>query len=101
MWSLGALLLSGYAKYQNKWMYWLPENDVPKILADNMRLNRFEQIIRNLYVNDNSKIHREDQLYKLRPIIEALNNNFRRYGRLDEKLSINESMIPYYGKKLR
>lgn len=94
----GALLLSGYAKYPNKRMYWSPDNDVPKILADSMRLNRFEQIIRNLHVNDNSKIDKDDRLYKLRPIIESLNNNFRKYGGLDEKLSIDKSMIPYYGK---
>lgn len=67
----GALLLSGYAKYPNKRMYWSPDNDVPKILADSMRLNRFEQIIRNLHVNDNSKIDKDDRLYNLRPIIES------------------------------
>lgn len=94
----GALLLSGYAKYPNKRMYWSSESDVPKILADSMRLNRFEQIVRNLHLNDNSNIDKEDRLYKLRPIIETLNVNFRKYSGLDEKLSIDESMIPYYGK---
>lgn len=36
-------------------------------------LNRFEQILRHLYLNDHNPIHKEDRLYKLRPFIAKLN----------------------------
>lgn len=94
----GGLLLSGYGKYPNKRMYWSNENDVPKILSESMRLNRFELILRHFHINDNSKIDHENKLYKLQPLIDKLDQNFKYYGGLDEYLSIDESMIPYYGK---
>lgn len=94
----GGLLLSGYGKYPNKRLYWSNENDVPKILSESIRLNRFESILRHLHLNDNNQIDNENKLYKLQPLIDTLNQNFRKYGGVDEYLSIDESMIPYYGK---
>ncbi|XP_050299101.1 piggyBac transposable element-derived protein 2-like [Anthonomus grandis grandis] len=55
--------------------------------------------LRNLHMNDNSKIDKDDRLYKLRSVIGRLNKNYRKYGGLAEKLSIDENMIPYYGKR--
>lgn len=95
---LGAILLSGYAKYPNKRMFWNSGEDTPKILLNSMRLNRFEQLIRHMHFNDNLRNDSTDKLYKLRPLIDDLNKNFREHGGLDEYLSIDESMIPYYGK---
>lgn len=94
---IGALLLSGYAKYPNKRLYWSSNEDVPNILQNSIRLNRFEQILRNVHLNDNDRID-NDRLYKLRPLITELNNKFKIHGGLEEKLSIDESMIPYYGR---
>jgi hypothetical protein len=94
---LGAFLLSGYGKYPNNRLYLSRENDVPIILCESMRLNRFEQILRHFHMNDNSAIDKNDRLYKLRPIITELNQNFRYHGGL-EHLSIDDSMIPYCGK---
>lgn len=93
----GALLLSGYAKYPNKRLYWSSNEDVPKILQNSIRCNRFEQILRNIHLNDNNNID-DDRLYKLRPLITELNNKFKMHGGLEENLSIDESMIPYYGR---
>ncbi|GLV46810.1 hypothetical protein CBL_20956 [Carabus blaptoides fortunei] len=95
---LGGLMLSGYAKYPNKRLYWSKQCDVPTILSENIRLKRFESILRNLHLNDNANYNKNDKLYKLRPLISALNENYKKFGGMDEKLSIDESMIPYYGK---
>lgn len=95
---LGGLLLSGYAKYPNKRLYWSSLSDVPKMLGNSIRLNRFEQILRNFHLNDNLQIDKEDRLYKLRPLITHLNKTYREHGGLEENISIDESMIPYYGK---
>ena len=92
---LGAMLLSGYSKCPNKPMYWSSYNDVPKMLYNSIRLNRFETILRHLHFNDNILNDKTDKLYKLRPIILLLNERFREHGGLEEHISI--SMIPYYG----
>lgn len=70
-----------------------------------MRLNRFETIlhpyqnhISKPYFNDNLQIDRSDKLYKLSPVIDTLNDRFRKHGGLEENISIDESMMPYYGK---
>lgn len=95
---IGGLLLSGYAKYPQKRMFWSSSPDVPVILQNSIRLNRFESILRNFHLNDNAKIEEDDRLYKLRPLIDHLNKTFQHHGGLEENLSIDESMIPYYGK---
>lgn len=95
---LGAMLLSGYSKCPNKRMYWSSYDDVPKMIYNSIRLNRFETILRHLHFNDNVFIDTTDKLYKLRPIIMHLNESFREHGGLEEHISIDESMIPYYGK---
>lgn len=95
---LGILLLSGYGKYPNRRIYWSSEEDVPKIVQNSMRLKRFEMILRFIHFNDNSKLPSDDRLYKLRPFLEILGKNFRAHGGLDEHLSVDESMVPYYGK---
>ena len=95
---IGGILMSGYAKYPNKRMYWSNESDTPTLLSQSMRLKRFEKILNNLHLNDNSKINADDRLYKLRPIIDHLNEVYPKHGGLIENLAVDESMIPYYGK---
>lgn len=95
---LGAFMLSGYAKYPDKRLYWSKDSDTPTILCDAIRCRRFEDIIHNMHFNDNTQIDREDRLYKLRPLLEHLQSKFLVLNPLDEHLSIDESMIPYYGR---
>lgn len=78
-------------------MIW-SKSDVPKMLQDSNRLHRFEQILKIFYLNDNANIDKDDRFFKLRPLITHLNNTFRFHGGLQENLSIDERMIPYYGK---
>ena len=56
----GGFLLSGYAKYPNKRLYWSKENDTPSILAEAMPCNRFEIILLHIHFNDNAAIDKED-----------------------------------------
>ncbi|XP_060801591.1 piggyBac transposable element-derived protein 3-like [Amyelois transitella] len=95
----GAMLLSGYAKLPCKRLYFSKENDVPKILSDSIRCNRFEAILQHLHFNDNTFLSdSSDRLYKLRPLLDSLSESFRKHYGLDEHYSVDESMIPYYGK---
>lgn len=90
-------MLSVYAKYPNKRLYWSKEN-APALLSESIRCNRFEQILRFLHLNDNNIHDISDRLYKLRPYIDSLSNSFLYHGGLNENLSVDESMIPYYGR---
>lgn len=93
----GSFLLSGYAKYPNKRMYWSRQSDSPKILSDAIRCNRFEDILHYLHFSDNSKLDGSDRLYKLRPLLDHLSDRYNELNVLEEHLSVDESMIPYYG----
>lgn len=98
---LGAMLLSGYTKCPNKRMYWSSFDDVPKMLYNSIRLNRFETVIRHLHFNGNFVNDRTDKLYKLRPIITHLNEEFREHGDWKSIFQLTKSMIPYYGSTTR
>ncbi|KAI4455521.1 transposase is4 [Holotrichia oblita] len=95
---LGILLFSVYGKYPNRRIYWSNEDDVPKIVQDSMRLNRFEKILKHIHFSGNAALVQEDRLYKIRPLIDKLAKNLRQHGGLQEHLSIDESMVSYYGK---
>lgn len=94
----GGLLLSGYSKLPHRRLYWDSDDDVPKLLPQSMRRNRFEDILKNLHLADNTALDPEDRLAKLRPFMTMLQERFRDNNYLDENLSIDESMIPYYGR---
>lgn len=49
-------------------------------------------------MNDNLYIDETDGLYKIRPIMKHLNVSYLRHGGIEENLSIDESLIPQYGK---
>ncbi|CAG5010352.1 unnamed protein product [Parnassius apollo] len=73
---LGAMLLSGYVKLPNKRLYFSKDNDVPKMLQEGIRCNRFESILQNLHLNDNSELGvSSDRLYKLRPLLDSLDSD--------------------------
>lgn len=52
---IGGILMSGYAKYPNKRLYWSEKSDSPRLLANSMRLNRFGKILNNFHLNDTRK----------------------------------------------
>ena len=54
--------------------------------------------MRSIHLNDNFKIDPSDRLYKLRPFIQLLQEKFLEHSPGEEYLSVDESMIPYYGK---
>jgi hypothetical protein len=65
-----------------------------------MTRNRYDQILGNLHVNDNSAIpdDNKDKLYKLRPLIAHLNENFQKLKLLDQYQSVDESMVLFEGR---
>ena len=76
-----------------------PDFNVPFVSAV-MRRNRFGQILSNLHVNDNAATAdgNKDKLYKLRPLIDMMNNNYVKLYNVSQKLSVDESMILFEGR---
>ena len=99
MWDIfGGLLLSVYAKYSNKKLYWSTNTAAPTILSDAIRCRRCELTLRHIHLNDNSQLEASDRLYKLRPLLDHLQNQFVEMYQLEEHLSVDKSMIPYFGR---
>ena len=61
-----------------------------------MSRNKFREILSNLHLADNTQIT-DDRHYKVRVLFEKLNFNFKQYGSFANH-SVDESIIPYYGK---
>ena len=81
-------------------MYWKTTTRVP-FVADTMCRNHWEQIKLGLHFNDrpNSKLDPNDKIYKIRPLLQPLVDNMRAVGLpMNEKLSIDEQMIPFKGR---
>ena len=64
-----------------------------------MRRNRFNEIMRHFHAADNINLDKEDKFAKVHPFLGILNESFLKYGEVfgPTSVSIDESMIPYYG----
>ena len=62
-----------------------------------MSRTRFQHIKSYLHATDNQNIA-ETNMAKVEPLYQLLNEKFQRYGIFHENLSINESMVPYFGR---
>ena len=95
---VGILVLSGYAPVPYRRLFWSSAPDVHNdLIAQSMRRNKFEAILQNLHFADNTKID-SDRYYKIRPLFIELNKSFKLLAPTSS-LSIDESMIKYYGKQ--
>ena len=99
----GILLFTGYHCLPQEKLYWNEDEDLDvSCVTRCMSSNRYLEIKRYLHINDNSQLQdipaeERDKLFKLRPLIDQLNENFLRYGVFSEDLSIDEQMVRYYG----
>ncbi|KAK4292663.1 hypothetical protein Pmani_034580 [Petrolisthes manimaculis] len=91
------LVISGYNKLPSRRLYWSESPDVfNQLISESIRRDAFEQIMCCLHFADNMKMT-DDKFYKVRPLIQHLNQvNKPKYSQ--EFYSIDEVMIPYYGR---
>ncbi|XP_049787121.1 piggyBac transposable element-derived protein 3-like [Schistocerca cancellata] len=98
---LGINLFMGYHKLPSWKRYWSACDDLGiSIVRRCMSRDRFDFILSNLHLNDNTKIpeRNTDKLYKIRPPLTALNKQFMSIYRGTRELSIDESMIVFKGR---
>jgi hypothetical protein len=95
---IAILLFSGYHSMPREKMYWKTDEDtrIP-IVANNMSRNRFEEVKRYIHFADNTKLDLNDKMAKVRPLQTLLCVKFCQFGYMHEKLSIDESMVRYFG----
>lgn len=80
-------------------MYWEISEDVHNTAVSNaMSRNHFEDIMRYLHFCKNAELTNDDRFGKIRPVMCMLNERWLQYFPSDAYLSIDESMVPYYGK---
>ncbi|XP_045101311.1 piggyBac transposable element-derived protein 3-like [Portunus trituberculatus] len=98
---IGILLVSGYCCIPRHRLYWQRQPDVyNELIADSMRRDRFDEIMKYFHAADNTKLPKKDKYGKVSPLMEILNGNFLKYGEVfgPINISIDESMIPYFGR---
>jgi len=95
------LLLSGYATVPRRKMLWERSPDCfNKLVADNVRRTQVDAVLSCLHFRDNAEAD-QDSYYKVRPIFDNLNeasSKFSRFCTADGKYSVDEMMLPYYGR---
>lgn len=95
---IGILFLSGYAPLPRRKMYWEDSDDVRSVLVSkSMRRDRFFKIFKYLHFCSDD-LDSTDKFTKIRPLIIALNERFIKYTPVQKNMSIDESMIPYFGR---
>lgn len=72
-------------------------------ISASMSRDRFDWLLRNIHLNDNAVQPKKgeegfDKLYKLRPLIDTLSNNFLNCYMPGEHQSIDESMVKFKGR---
>lgn len=96
---IGILILSGYHKLPREALYWSLDEDVGVELVSNaMSRNKFREIKRNLHlVNNDEAPSSRDKMFKVRYLSNALMKKFLQWGVFHENISIDESMVKYFG----
>lgn len=78
-------------------MYWENSPDTKnELISSAITRDRFDFIFRHLHVNDNLDL--QDKYTKVRPLVTLLNKKFLEFSPLEEHYSVDEAMIPYYGR---
>ncbi|XP_048488144.1 piggyBac transposable element-derived protein 3-like [Plutella xylostella] len=96
---IAILLLSGYNSVSRYRMYWEHRVDCSfPTVAALMSRNRFEDLLQFFHAADNNNLDPNDKFAKVRPLWKLLNARWVKYYPGDKNLSIDESMIPNYGK---
>ena len=68
------LLVSGYVDLARRPMYWEHNEDTHNAtLSSLLSRNRFDEVMQNLHLADNSNLDKQDKFAKVRPLIDKLN----------------------------
>ncbi|KRZ47834.1 PiggyBac transposable element-derived protein 3 [Trichinella nativa] len=63
-----------------------------------MARNRFMEIKKYLHLTDYQKLVKGDKMSKVTPLYKLLNSSLVTHSMFHEKLSVDESIVPYFGR---
>jgi hypothetical protein len=96
---LGILLFSGYHTVPSERHYWSNHADLKvPFVSESMSRNRYFELKSFLHLADNNSLEKGDKVAKVSPLYKLLNNNLQKHGIFHSELSIDESIVPYFGK---
>jgi hypothetical protein len=95
---LGILLLSGYHTVPSERDYWAndPDLHVP-IVAAAMSRDHYLKIKQYLHLANNQKLEQGNKVAKVSRLYALLNESLVQVGIFHTNLSVDESMVPYFG----
>lgn len=92
------MLMSGYITPAQRRMYWEKKEDTSNLLArKTMSRNAFDDVMRYTHFVNSEKPKADDRFWKVRPLFNAINKAAKKYIEKTEYVSIDESMIKYFG----
>lgn len=95
----GILIFSGYHTLPATKLYWSKDEDKGVMLVRNcMSRNRFDSIKQNIHFSDNEQLDKSDKFSKLRPLFDMINEKNMQFGVFSHNISIDEEMVPYFGR---
>ena len=96
---LAILLLSGYNELPRQEMYWERQEDSHNsLVASLLSKNEFEDCKKYLHLCDNNDLDPADKFAKVRPLFNAINETCLANYQPSQHVSIDESMVPYFGR---
>ena len=96
---IAILLLSGYNKLPRQEMYWQRREDCQNRMATSlMTKNEFEDCKQFLHLTDNENLDKTERFGKVRPLFDAIDKQCVAHYRPEQHLSVDESMVSYFGK---
>ena len=96
---LGIFIVSGYHTLPKEAHYWSNQPDLRlPLVSDAMSSKRFIEIKRYLHIADNRHLQTGNKAAKVLPLYNSLNQNLVQFEIWYSSLSIDESMVPYFGR---
>lgn len=96
---IAVLLLSGYIVVPRRKMYWQVESDSHnELVSSAISRDRFDFIMSNIHVCNNDDLDKTDRFAKVRKLLSMLNERFQTLAPHERHHSIDESMVPYFGR---
>lgn len=94
----GILIISGYHGLPGEDHYWSTAPDLGcDAVSGTLSRQRFRCLKKYLHFVDNQDLEKDDKYSKIRPVYDELNRQLLQFGIFSRDLSIDESMVPYYG----
>lgn len=96
---IGVMILSGYVQVPRRKLYWEKGRDTHNsLVSEAISRDKFDFISYNWHVCDNDMLDKEDKFAKVRPLFRLLNKKFMENAPLQEMHSVDEAMVPYFGR---